>query len=252
MTRMMLAVAAVLFAVMPVSGQYKQAGASKPVPPEGMDEYSIAFLKKGPKRDGAAQDEAAKIMAGHLAHIREMGKSGKLAIAGPFVEDGDIRGVFIFRVSLEEAKKLASNDPGVKAGYFDVDVQTWWAEKGLGAAFKELCEKSSPETHTMAQYQFGFLRRGAGWTPEKTPETAKIQEGHMAHLEAMWKAGKMHAAGPMINGGDLRGLVIYRVSSLDEAKVFAEQDPAVKAGRLAVDFHPWMIAEGLIPVPKGE
>lgn len=101
----------------------------------------------------------------------------------------------------------------------------------------------------MTAYYFGILERGPAWTPEKTPETAKIQEGHMAHLNAMAKADKLVLAGPLENAGGWRGIVIYRTKTLEEAQSLANDDPAVKAGRLKVTMHPWWVERGILPDP---
>ena len=37
----------------------------------------------------------------------------------------------------------------------------------------------------MAMYYLVLLHRGSAWTPEKTPETQKIQEGHMANIQRL-------------------------------------------------------------------
>jgi hypothetical protein len=44
----------------------------------------------------------------------------------------------------------------------------------------------------------------------------------------------------------VRGIVIYRVATVDEAKALAAEDPAVKAGRLVLDAHPWMTFKGIL------
>lgn len=101
----------------------------------------------------------------------------------------------------------------------------------------------------MTTYYFGILVKGPQWSPEETPERAKIQEGHMAHLTAMHKAGKLVLAGPLADGGDWRGILIYRTKTLEEAQSLANEDPAVKAGRLAVTMHPWLVERGILPDP---
>jgi uncharacterized protein YciI len=101
----------------------------------------------------------------------------------------------------------------------------------------------------MTTYYFGVLMRGPKWTADATPEKAKIQDGHMAHLTAMWKAGKLVLAGPLADDGDWRGVLIYRTKTLEEAQRLANDDPAVKAGRLVVTMHPWMIQRGILPDP---
>lgn len=105
----------------------------------------------------------------------------------------------------------------------------------------------------MTTYYFGVLMKGPKWSAEATPERASIQEGHMAHLQAMWKAGKLVLAGPLADDGDWRGVLIYRTKTLDEAQRLANDDPAVKAGRLVVTLHPWMVERGILPDPlEGE
>jgi uncharacterized protein YciI len=97
----------------------------------------------------------------------------------------------------------------------------------------------------MTTYQVAFLRRGPAWTPGETPELQKLQEAHMAHIRAMGESGKLLVAGPFSDGGDLRGMFIFRSDTLEEARALAEQDPAVKAGRLALEWHPWFAAKNI-------
>jgi uncharacterized protein YciI len=105
----------------------------------------------------------------------------------------------------------------------------------------------------MTTYQVAFLRRGPKWTAQSTPETQKLQEGHMSHIGAMAKTGKLILAGPFEDGGELRGMFVFKATA-EEPRQLAEQDPTVKAGRLVLEWHPWYSAEGIgiLAVPKGE
>ena len=109
-----------------------------------------------------------------------------------------------------------------------------------------------PETEEweMATYQVAFLRRGPAWTPGSTPELEKLQAAHLAHIGKMAETGKLIIAGPFSDGGDLRGMFIFRVDTVEEAKALAEQDPAVKAGRLVLEWHPWFAAKNILVTPK--
>jgi uncharacterized protein YciI len=104
----------------------------------------------------------------------------------------------------------------------------------------------------MEAYQLVLLKRGPTWTPERTPETAKIQEQHLAHLTRLGAQGKIVLAGPFSDQADpaLRGACIYRVATVAEARALAEADPAVKAGRLAVDVVTWWVEKGYVAFPK--
>lgn len=98
----------------------------------GMKSYVMAFLKSGPNRD---QDSAtaAQLQRAHMDNIFRMADEGKLVIAGPFMDTGAIRGIYIFNVStLEEAEALTSTDPAVKAGRLEMELHPWYGPAALG------------------------------------------------------------------------------------------------------------------------
>jgi uncharacterized protein YciI len=97
----------------------------------------------------------------------------------------------------------------------------------------------------MTTYYVGFLYRGPKWTPEDTPEVERLQEEHMANIRRMADSGKLLLAGPFSDGGNLRGMFVFQVDSMEEAKALADAHPAVKAGRLTVEMHPWYSAKGI-------
>ncbi len=72
----------------------------------------------------------------------------------------------------------------------------------------------------------------------------------MANIRKMAEAGKLLVAGPFTDDGDLRGLFVFRTATLEEAKAMAEQDPAVKAGRLRLEWHPWFAARNITVTAK--
>ena len=56
-----------------------------------------------------------------------MAEDGILLLAGPFLDDGDIRGIYIFDIeSVEEAQKMAESDPAVKAGSLIFEIHPWY------------------------------------------------------------------------------------------------------------------------------
>jgi uncharacterized protein len=68
----------------------------------------------------------------------------------------------------------------------------------------------------------------------------------------MADSGKLLVAGPFTDNGDLRGMLIFRVESPEEARALAEQNPAVKAGRLVLEWHPWFAAKNITVTAKKE
>jgi uncharacterized protein YciI len=105
----------------------------------------------------------------------------------------------------------------------------------------------SPAPPEMTTYYMVMLVKGPKWTAERSPALEQLQKDHLAHLRSMHAAGKLVLAGPLTDGGTIRGLAVYKVGSLEEARAAAEADPAVKAGRMAVEVHPWMVQKGILP-----
>jgi uncharacterized protein len=97
----------------------------------------------------------------------------------------------------------------------------------------------------MNLYYLGLLLRGPAWTPEETPEVAQLNESHMANIRRLEGLGKLVLAGPFLDDGELQGIYIFRATCLEEAKALVETDPAVRAGRLVFDLHPWLVKRGV-------
>ena len=96
-----------------------------------MQQYFIAFLKKGPNRSQDKQ-EADSLQRLHLAHLGRMYQEGYADISGPFGDDGEIRGITIYNTpNYEFADSLANMDPMVKAGRLIIEMHPWWAAKGF-------------------------------------------------------------------------------------------------------------------------
>lgn len=95
----------------------------------------------------------------------------------------------------------------------------------------------------MKQYWFVMLMRGPNRNQDSAA-VAKIQEGHMANIIRMANEGKCIMAGPFGDDGNWRGILILDVKDMDAVKKEVEQDPAIKAGRLTYEAHPWWTEKG--------
>jgi uncharacterized protein len=209
----------------------------KKEPEHKMVEFHMALLKRGPK--WTPQGMSPEVQKAHISHVVSMLEAGKAIIAGPMGDETDLVGIYILRAkSAEEANAWAESDPGVKAGVLTAEMHPWWSE--------EVMKKPSTPLKLTTAY-LGFLTRGPKWTPEKTPATAELQKAHLANIVRLAEMKKLVVAGPFGDDGTLRGIFVFKVGSLAEAKELAETDPAVKAGRLAIEMHPWMVPEGILP-----
>jgi uncharacterized protein YciI len=100
-------------------------------PPVEFDRYTLVILRtdKDWPKDKAAREV---LFRQHLGHLQAMARAGKLAVAGPLGDQDDktARGIGLWRTSLEETRRLSSEDPAVRAGVFKVEAMTWSTEKG--------------------------------------------------------------------------------------------------------------------------
>lgn len=99
--------------------------------PYGMKKYVMAILKAGPNRnqDSAA---AAKLQKAHLDNISRLANEGKLILAGPFLDNSEMKGIYIFNVeTIEEAKKLTETDPAILAGRLIMELHPWYGSAAL-------------------------------------------------------------------------------------------------------------------------
>ncbi len=97
----------------------------------GMKRYVMAFLKRGPNR-GQDSSTAADLQKAHLANINRLAQEGKLILADPFLDDGDLRGIFLFDVeTVEEARALTGTDPAIQAGRLIMELHPWYGSEAL-------------------------------------------------------------------------------------------------------------------------
>ena len=97
----------------------------------GMRQYVIAFLKAGPNQ---SQDStrAAELQRAHLDNIRQLAEEGKLVLAGPFMDNGEVRGLYVFDVqTIDEARELTETDPAVEAGRLVMELRPWYGSAAL-------------------------------------------------------------------------------------------------------------------------
>jgi len=77
--------------------------------------YCLMILKAGPKRN---EPGVEKIIWEHGRRNFALRADGVLSIVCPVADGSDVSGVGIFNTSVEEARKIMDEDPGVKAGVF--------------------------------------------------------------------------------------------------------------------------------------
>jgi len=106
----------------------------KAVMPLKMNIVYLGFLKKGPNRkEGDSKTpEVQALQKAHIDNINRLAETKKLVVAGPFGDDGELRGIFVFRVaSLKDAQELAATDPMIKIDRLRLELHPWNVPEGV-------------------------------------------------------------------------------------------------------------------------
>jgi len=113
-----------------------------------------------------------------------------------------------------------------------------------------LAKSLHADEYGMKKYVFCLLKSGTNTTASKE-ETQKLFEGHMANINKLAKEGKLVVAGPfMKNDRKYRGIYIFNVETIDEAKALVATDPAIKANLLEAELTPWYSSAALQEITK--
>ncbi len=115
---------------------------------------------------------------------------------------------------------------------------------------EKLAKELGADDYGMKTYVFCILKTGSNTTA--TPEEqSKLFKGHMDNIIKLSNEGKLSVAGPfMKNDKNYRGIFIFNVSTIEEAKILVESDPAVQAKIFEAELTLWYSSAALQEVGK--
>ncbi|HET9524688.1 MAG TPA: YciI family protein [Pyrinomonadaceae bacterium] len=236
-TILILTLAILLCGTVAIAQETKPTQQKPAEPAHKMLEFQMALMKRGPKWPAKHTPEQQQK---HHEYVHSMLQSGKMMIAGGVKDDDKLIAVYIFRTkSADEARAWLADDPSVVAEHLVPELHPWWSE--------DVMNKNVTLPVKLTTAYLAFLVRGDKWTPEKTPATEAIQKAHLENIQRLADMKKLVVAGPFGDKGTLRGIFVFKVASIEEARELAATDPAVQAGRLALQIHPWLVPEGILP-----
>ncbi|HMJ08088.1 MAG TPA: YciI family protein [Pyrinomonadaceae bacterium] len=126
------------------------------------------------------------------------------------------------------------------------------AEKPKNSKYDaELAKKVGADKIGMKTYVLAVLKTGPNDTKVTGKERDEIFKGHFANIQRMANEGKLVVAGPFDDaGGDWRGLFIFNVETIEDAKKLTETDPTIKSGVLIGEYHKWYGSAAMMEVNR--
>jgi uncharacterized protein YciI len=203
-------------------------------------QYFFVLLNRPTNAPQLSKEAGEKLQEEHMANIRKMTAEHKLVIAGPFMDDTVLRGIFVLQAdSAAQVQEWANSDPAIKAGRLSAEVHGPWLIEP--SAIHDPAEPPGFEQYTVV-----LMKRGDHWNPN-APEFMDVMKQHHAFVKRMTDQGNLAIAGPFpfSDQGELRGVAIFRVGAEQTAKL-TQDDPIVKAGLLKAEIHPWGTGKGVL------
>jgi uncharacterized protein YciI len=215
-------------------------GQSVAQPSSASAQYFFVLLNRPANAPQLSKEAGEKLQEEHMANIRKMAAEHKLVIAGPFLDDTALRGIFVLQAeSAAKAQAWADSDPAVRAGRLAAEVHGPWD-------IDPSAIHSPAESPGMEQYTLVLLKRGEKWNPN-APEFMDVVKRHHALVKQMIDQGSLAIAGPFLlsDQSELLGVSIFRVGA-EQTAVLMKDDPIVKAGLLKPEMHPWGTGKGVL------
>lgn len=216
--------------------------------PNSTTRYYVVFLRPDPARKPLSKADGDRIQSAHMANIRKMAQEGVLVSAGPFDDTpATISGIFVFKAaSLQSAQAIAAQDPTVIEHRNTVDVHAWLGPPGIGVEYFRL-HKLDPKTPENMQVRpLYMVYRGTAWE-DKARTRESLLLAHEQYVDRLRKQDKLSAAGSIEASDDFLGLIIFKPISLDDAQNLLQEDPAVQAGVLRIEYHRWWSSDHVLP-----
>ncbi len=107
--------------------------------------------------------------------------------------------------------------------------------------------KLGADDYGMKRYVMAFLKRGPNRETDEKKAT-ELQRAHMENIKRLAEEGKLILAGPFFGTGDLRGIYVFDVETVEEAEALTNTDPAIQAGSLEMELIPWYGSAALMEV----
>lgn len=113
-----------------------------------------------------------------------------------------------------------------------------------------LAERTGADERGMRSYVLVILKTGPKRMPDGEARRAMFA-GHFANMQRLSQAGKLVLAGPFSEDPDgWRGLFVFAVTDIDEARQLTETDPVLVEGEMVAEYHRWYGSAATMLIPE--
>ncbi|KFN41035.1 YciI family protein [Arenimonas oryziterrae] len=115
---------------------------------------------------------------------------------------------------------------------------------------KDLATRLGADERGMRAYILVILKTGPTRVPDGEARDAMFA-GHFANMGRLAKAGKLVTAGPFSDDpAGWRGLFLFAVTDIEEAKRLVATDPVIINGEMVAEYHVWYGSAAAMMIPE--
>jgi uncharacterized protein YciI len=121
-------------------------------------------------------------------------------------------------------------------------------QQPINLAYDEaLAAKFGADEYGMRSYVLVILKAGPNKVPAG-PERDEMFRGHFANMKRLSEEGKLVLAGPLDGVDGWRGLFLFAVREIDEARQIAATDPVIAKGEMVAEYRKYYGSAALIGI----
>lgn len=103
----------------------------------------------------------------------------------------------------------------------------------------QLAQKLGADDYGMKSYILAILKTGSNQTTDRA-FISNCFRGHLDNINRLAKEGKLVVAGPLgKNDNSYRGIFILNATTIEDAELLIQTDPAINEGLLDVELYKW-------------
>ena len=110
-----------------------------------------------------------------------------------------------------------------------------------------LAARLGGDEHGMRQYVMVILKTGPTPKP-KGKERDEMFKGHFANIQRLADEGKLVLAGPFDGVDGWRGMFVFAVKDIAEARQLTATDPVISSGEMVAEYHQYYGSAALMQV----
>jgi uncharacterized protein YciI len=150
-------------------------------------------------------------------------------------------------LALTAGAVAANNPPAAKPARPPSTVQAPAMGDGSSGYDAQLAASLGADDIGMRHYVMVILKTGTHRVPDG-PERDAMFKGHFANIARLAQEGKLAFAGPFDGETGWRGMFLFAVSDIEEAKKLVATDPAVASGEMVAEYHKYYGSAALMLV----